>query len=85
MKPLNAILSASGLVLALSLSGWAQEVKQFPTQSVTLSGTLATAPTGATSTAPTSTGAISTAPIFSATYRPTVTSQRTATSAGTSM
>ena len=35
--------------------------------------------TGATSTAPTSTGAISTAPIFSATYRPTVTSRRTAT------
>jgi hypothetical protein len=42
MKPLNAILSASGLVLALSLSGWAQEVKQLPTQTVTLSGTVAT-------------------------------------------
>jgi hypothetical protein len=28
MKPLNAILSASGLVLALSLPSWAQEVKQ---------------------------------------------------------
>jgi hypothetical protein len=56
MKPLNAILSASGLVLALSLSGWAEEVKQFPTQTVTLSGTLATAPTGATSTAPSQPG-----------------------------
>ena len=35
--------------------------------------------TGAMSTAPTSTGAISTAATFSATYRPTVTSRRTAT------
>jgi hypothetical protein len=42
MKPLNAILSATGLVLALSLPGWAQEVKQLPTQTVTLSGTVAT-------------------------------------------
>src|ERR1700751_6041786 len=42
MKRLNAILSASGLVLALSLSRWAQEVKQLPTQTVTLSGTVAT-------------------------------------------
>ena len=42
MKRVNAILSATGLVLALSLSGWAQEVKQLPTQTVTLSGTVAT-------------------------------------------
>src|ERR1700722_11172651 len=42
MKPLIAILTASGLVLALSLSGWAQEVRQLPTQTVTLSGTVAT-------------------------------------------
>jgi hypothetical protein len=42
MKGINAILSASGLVLALSLSSWAQEVKQLPTQTVTLSGTVAT-------------------------------------------
>ena len=42
MKPLNAILSATGLVLALSLSSWAQEAKQLPTQTVTLSGTVAT-------------------------------------------
>ena len=42
MKSVNAILTASGLVLALSLSGWAQEVKQLPTQTVTLSGTVAT-------------------------------------------
>ena len=42
MKRLNAILSATGLVLALSLPSWAQEVKQLPTQTVTLSGTVAT-------------------------------------------
>src|SRR5580704_17651292 len=42
MKRVYAILSASGLVLALSLPGWAQEVKQLPTQTVTLSGTVAT-------------------------------------------
>jgi len=42
MKPLNAILSASGLVLALSLPSWAQDVRQLPTQTVTLSGTVAT-------------------------------------------
>src|SRR6201981_3973201 len=42
MKGINAILSASGLVLALSLPSWAQEVKQLPTQTVTLSGTVAT-------------------------------------------
>ena len=42
MKQVTAILSASGLVLALSLPGWAQEVKQLPTQTVTLSGTVAT-------------------------------------------
>ena len=42
MKRVNAMLSASGLVLALSLPGWAQDVKQLPTQTVTLSGTVAT-------------------------------------------
>ena len=42
MKRVNAILSATGLVLALSLPSWAQEVKQLPTQTVTLSGTVAT-------------------------------------------
>ncbi|HWX95125.1 MAG TPA: hypothetical protein VNY29_21110 [Terriglobales bacterium] len=42
MKGVNAILSACGLVIALSLPSWAQEVKQLPTQSVTLSGTVAT-------------------------------------------
>lgn len=31
-----------GLVLALSLPSWAQEVRQLPTQTVTLSGTVAT-------------------------------------------
>ena len=42
MKPVNAILSASGLVLALSLPSWAQEAKQLPTHTVTLSGTVET-------------------------------------------
>jgi hypothetical protein len=42
MKRIHAILSASGLVLALSLPSWAQEVRQLPTQTVTLSGRLAT-------------------------------------------
>jgi len=42
MKGVNAILIASGLVLALSLPSWAQEVRQLPTQTVTLSGTVAT-------------------------------------------
>jgi len=42
MKGVNAILSASGLVLALSLPSWAQEVRQLPTQTLTLSGTVAT-------------------------------------------
>jgi hypothetical protein len=42
MKRRNALLSASGLVLALSLPGWAQDVKQLPTQTVTISGTVAT-------------------------------------------
>ena len=42
MKRVNAILSASGLVLALSLPSWAQEVKQLPTHTVTLSGTVET-------------------------------------------
>src|SRR5690349_10536768 len=42
MKRRTAILSASGLALALALPAWAQEVKQLPTQTVTLSGTVAT-------------------------------------------
>ena len=42
MKRVNAILCGSGLVLALSLPSWAQEVRQLPTQTVTLSGTVAT-------------------------------------------
>jgi hypothetical protein len=42
MKPANAILTATGLVLALSWPGWAQEVRQLPTQTVTVSGTVAT-------------------------------------------
>ena len=42
MKQLSAILGVSGLVLALSLPSWAQEVKQLPTQTVTISGTVAT-------------------------------------------
>ena len=42
MKRVNAILSACGLVIALSLPSWAQEVKQLPTQTVTLSGTVET-------------------------------------------
>ena len=42
MRRVNTILSVSGLVLALSLPGWAQEVKQLPTQTVTISGTVAT-------------------------------------------
>ena len=41
MRRVNTILSSSGLVLALSLPSWAQ-VKQLPTQTVTLSGTVAT-------------------------------------------
>ena len=42
MNRVNAILSASALVLALSLPSWAQETRQLPTQTVTLSGTVAT-------------------------------------------
>jgi hypothetical protein len=42
MRRVNTILSVSGLVLALSLPAWAQEVKQLPTQTVTISGTVAT-------------------------------------------
>ena len=42
MKRVTTILSASGLALALALPGWAQDVKQLPTQTVTLSGTVAT-------------------------------------------
>ena len=42
MKRVNTFLGISGLVLALSLPGWAQEVKQLPTQTVTISGTVAT-------------------------------------------
>jgi hypothetical protein len=34
MKRVNAILGASGLVLALSLPSWAQEVRQLPTQTL---------------------------------------------------
>jgi hypothetical protein len=42
MKRVSAILGASGLVLALSLPSWAQEVKQLPPHKVTRSGTIAT-------------------------------------------
>ena len=42
MKRVNAILSAFALALALSISSWAQEVKQLPTQTVTIAGTVAT-------------------------------------------
>ena len=42
MNRVKAILSATGLVLVLSLPSWAQEVRQLPTQTVTLSGTVAT-------------------------------------------
>ena len=42
MKRGTAILSATGLVLALSLPGWAQEGAQLPTHTVTLSGTIET-------------------------------------------
>ena len=41
MMRANAILSASGLVLALSLPGWAQ-VQTLPTHTVTLTGTVET-------------------------------------------
>ena len=41
MKGVNLILSAAGLVLALSLPGWAQ-TRTLPTQTVTLSGTVET-------------------------------------------
>ena len=41
MKRVNTILSVSGLVLALSLPGWAQ-VQTLPTQTVTISGTVET-------------------------------------------
>src|SRR5438034_2190004 len=41
MQRVHAILSASGLVLALSLPSWAQ-VNQLPTHTVTLSGTVET-------------------------------------------
>jgi hypothetical protein len=42
VKRASAILSATGLVIALSVPSWAQEVRQLPTQTVTLSGTVAT-------------------------------------------
>ena len=42
MTRLNAILSASGLVLALALPSWAQEARTLPTQTVTLAGTVET-------------------------------------------
>ena len=41
MTPVNTILSATVLVIALSLSSWAQEVKQL-THTVTLSGAVET-------------------------------------------
>ena len=41
MKGVSAILSASGLVLALSLPSWAQ-TRTLPTQTVTLSGAVET-------------------------------------------
>ena len=41
MKRVNPILTAAGLVLALSLPGWAQ-TRTLPTQTVTLSGTVET-------------------------------------------
>ncbi len=41
MKGVNAILSASALVVALSLPSWAQ-VKHLPTETITLSGTVET-------------------------------------------
>jgi hypothetical protein len=41
MKPVTAILGATGLVLALFLPSWAQ-VKQLPTHTITVSGTVAT-------------------------------------------
>ena len=41
MKGGNVILSAVGLVLALSVPGWAQ-VRTLPTQTVNLSGTVET-------------------------------------------
>jgi hypothetical protein len=42
MKQVNTILGASALVVALYLPSWAQEVRQLPTQTVTLSGTVET-------------------------------------------
>jgi len=41
MKRVKIILSASGLVLALAIPGWAQ-VKELPTQTVTIAGTVET-------------------------------------------
>ena len=41
MKGVNLVLSAAGLVLALSLPSWAQ-TRTLPTQTVTLSGTVET-------------------------------------------
>jgi hypothetical protein len=42
MKRVTAILSASGLVLALSLPSWAQLTRTLPTQTVSISGTVET-------------------------------------------
>jgi hypothetical protein len=42
MKRVNAILSASALLLALSLPSWAQLTRTLPTQTVTVSGTVET-------------------------------------------
>ena len=41
IRGVNATLTAFGLVLALSLPGWAQ-VRQLPTQTITISGSVAT-------------------------------------------
>ena len=40
MKRVSAILGAFGVILALSLPGWAQETKQLPPHKVTVSGTI---------------------------------------------
>ena len=42
MKRGNVILSAVGLVLALSVHSWAQLQRTLPTQTVTVSGTVET-------------------------------------------
>ena len=42
MKGVNAILTAAGVVLALSLPSWAQLTRTLPTQTVNLTGTVET-------------------------------------------